>query len=459
MQKNQIGKFYVENLGCAKNQVDAEVMIASLKNSGWTYVPENPDEADLIIVNTCGFIKSAQQEAVDTLLGAKTQYPGKKVIAAGCLAQRWSDELPGLIPELDGLLGNRAPHRVSEIVGEVMDGKKPVFTPDGVDRGEDRKDFFGYDRSVYVKIADGCNHNCRYCAIPLIKGPLVSRPAEEVLAEVDGLLEQGVFELNFVAQDLAAYGSDRAGEPTGGSGLISLLRDILKRNKANRNFWIRLLYLHPDDFPLELLDLMASDDRLLPYLDIPFQHASVKVLRKMGRSGDAESYLELIRTIRTKLPDAVIRSTFLVGHPGEGPNEFQKLISFQEEARLDWLGVFDWSREEGTPAAREKGAFAAKLGASAARRRKVRIEKRQQTITEENLDRWIGREMDLIVEEPVDGEALALCRGVIHAPEVDGSVVLRIENADVGDVIRSRITGRKGLDLQAAPWKERRMGS
>jgi len=456
MQKNENGKFYIENLGCAKNQVDAEVMIASLKKSGWTYVPENPGEADLIIVNTCGFIKNAQQEAVDTLIGAKNQYPGKKVMAAGCLAQRWSDDLPELIPELDGLFGNRAPHRVSETVGEVMDGKKPVFMPDGVDRGEDRKDFFGYDRSVYVKIADGCNHNCRYCAIPLIKGPLVSRPAEEVLAEVDALLAQGVFEMNFVAQDLAAFGSDRDGERPGGSGLMSLLTAILERNKANRNFWIRLLYLHPDDFPLELLDLMASDARLLPYLDIPFQHASVRVLRKMGRSGDAESYLELINTIRTKLPDAVIRSTFLVGHPGEGPKEFQELLSFQEKARLDWLGVFDWSREEGTPAARDKGAFAAKLGASAARRRKARIEKGQQTITEENLDRWIGRDMDQIVEEPVDGEALALCRGAIHAPEVDGSVVLRIENAIVGDVVHSRITGRSGLDLQAVPMNEGR---
>ena len=448
MRKESPGAFYVENLGCAKNQVDAEVMIASLKRSGWTYTPENPENADLIIVNTCGFIKSAQEEAVDTLLGAKRDYPGKKVIAAGCLAQRWADELPDLIPELDGVFGNRAPHRVSETVEQVMHGDRPVFTPEGVDRGEERRDFFGFDRSVFVKIADGCNHNCRYCAIPLIKGPLTSRPAAEVVAEVDGLLERGVFEMNFVAQDLAAFGSDR-GEKNG-FGLIDLLKTILDKPRSNDNFWIRLLYLHPDDFPADLLELMAADQRLLPYLDIPFQHASVPVLRKMGRSGDSSSYLNLIAEIRGKLPDAVVRSTFLTGHPGEGRREFDELLSFQQDAQLDWLGVFDWSREEGTAAAEDKGALAARLAAPTARRRKETLESAQQLITESRLDRWIGREMDILVEEPVEGEELALGRAVIHAPEVDGSVVLHVDAAVTGDVFRASIDGRTGIDLQAS---------
>lgn len=447
------GAFYVENLGCAKNQVDAEVMIASLKRAGWEYSPDHPEDADLIIVNTCGFIKSAQEEAVSTLLGAKREYPGKKVIAAGCLAQRWADELPNLIPELDGVFGNRAPHRVSETVDDVMSGERPIFTPGGVDRGEDRRDFFGFDRSVFVKIADGCNHNCRYCAIPLIKGPLVSRPAAEVVTEVEGLLEQGVFEMNFVAQDLAAFGLDR-GEKHG-SGLISLLKTILDKPRSNENFWIRLLYLHPDDFPRGLLDLMAADTRVLPYLDIPFQHASVSVLRKMGRSGDSAAYLDLIAEIRGKLPDAVVRSTFLTGHPGEGRREFDELLRFQQDARLDWLGVFDWSREEGTPSAGDKGALAARLTASAARKRKELLETHQQLITEERLDRWIGREMDVLVEEPVEGEDLALGRTVIHAPEVDGSVVLHAGGAVTGDVFRARIDGRTGIDLQAEPGNPR----
>ena len=329
-----------------------------------------------------------------------------------------------------------------------MDGRRPVFTPPGVDEGRSRKDFFGFNRSVYVKIADGCNHNCRYCAIPLIKGPLVSRPADEVVAEVHQLITDGAFELNFVAQDLAAFGLDR-GE-LHGQGLTDLLRRILE-NPPEQDFWIRLLYLHPDDFPRTLLDLMAEDTRILPYLDIPFQHAAVPVLRKMGRTGDRAVYLDLIEEIRERLPDSVIRSTFLVGHPGEGRREFDELLRFQEDARLDWLGVFDWSREDGTPAARDRGALAARLSAPRARRRKEDVEKLQQSISQSALDRWIGRDMDILVEEPVNGENLALGRSRVNAPEVDGSVVLHASGLSEGQVVRSRITGRTGLDLQARP--------
>ena len=443
------GAFYVENLGCAKNQVDAEVMIASLKASGWTYVPDDPGAADLIIVNTCGFIRSAQEEALDALMGAKRDYPDKRVIAAGCLAQRWAHQLPGLLPELDGVVGNRAPQRIIESLDAVMAGEKPVFVPEGKDLGADRRDFFGFDRSVFVKIADGCDHRCRYCAIPLIKGPLISRPESEVTAEVDRLLERGAYELNFVAQDLAAYGSDR-GE-RGGSGLIRLLRGILDANRSRDDFRIRLLYLHPDGFPLGLLEVMASDPRLLPYLDIPFQHASTPVLRAMGRSGDADSYLRLIDTVRGRLPEAAVRSTFLLGHPGEGRREFAELLRFQEMAAFEWLGAFEWSREEGTPAARDRGALRTRLGAPAFRRRREEIESRQTPITEKRLDAMIGREMDMLVEEPVDGEDLAIGRGPMHAPDVDGSVVLRAAGTTEGQVIRSRIVGRSGIDLLADP--------
>ncbi len=443
------GVFYVENLGCAKNQVDAEVIIASLKASGWTYAPDNPDSADLIIVNTCGFIRSAQQEALDALMGAKREYPHKRVIAAGCLAQRWAKELSDLLPELDGVFGNRSPRRIAEITEAVMAGKKPVFTPEGENQGADRRDFFGFKRSVFLKIADGCDHRCRYCAIPLIKGPLVSRPEADILAETDALLAQGVYEINLVAQDLSAYGSDR-GE-RGGEGLIRLLRGILDTKRVRDDFRIRLLYLHPDEFPLGLLDLMASDPRLLPYLDIPFQHASAPVLRAMGRSGNTDSYLRLIDTIRGKLPDAAIRSTFLVGHPGEGRREFAELLRFQERAELEWVGVFAWSREEGTPSAEDRGVFFSRFGELIGRRRKEEIEARQTPLTEMRLERMIGREIDVLVEEPVDGEELAIGRGPMHAPEVDGSIVLSLEDSREGDVVRSRITGRSGFDLRGEP--------
>ncbi len=423
-------------------------MIVSLKDAGWEYCPENPDAADLIIVNTCGFIRSAQEEAVETLLGARRDYPEKMIVAAGCLAQRWSDRLPELIPELDGLFGNRAPHRVNELVDGVLEGRMRVFVPKGVDEGRDRRDFFGFDRSVFVKIADGCNHNCRFCAIPLIKGPLVSRPEGEVVDEVLKLLQNGAFELNFVAQDLAAFGLDRGMK--NGSGLISLLRRILDQAPRD-DFWIRLLYLHPDDFPRDILTLMAEDSRILPYLDIPFQHASVPVLRKMGRSGDAESYLDLINEIRDRLPDSVIRSTFLVGHPGEGRREFDELLGFQSKARLDWLGVFDWSREEGTAAAKEKSPLATRLAGPKVRRRRDIISERQNSITAEGLKRWVGRELDILIEEPVDGEDVALGRGFLNAPEVDGSVVVHASGLSEGQVVRARITGVTEVDLQASP--------
>lgn len=446
-------KFYVENLGCAKNQVDAEVMIASLKHQGWTYAPESPEAADLIIVNTCGFIKSAQEEAVNTLLQTRAEYPDKRIIAAGCLAQRWSKELLKLIPELDGVFGNRAPHLVNEAVDGVMAGKKPVFTPEGGTEVPEREDFFGFDRSVYLKIADGCNHNCRFCAIPLIKGSLVSRPMDDVVREAKGLLEDGAFELNLVAQDLVSFGLDRGARH--GQGLVELLKRILESSSGREDFWIRLLYLHPDGFPRELLTLMETHPRILPYLDIPFQHASVPVLRKMGRSGDAQTYLDLIAEIRDRLPNSVIRSTFLVGHPGEGHREFEELQRFQEAGNLDWLGVFSWSREEGTSAAKEKSGLAARLGAPTAERRRKAIEERQLRISGRRLDRWKGHRLDVLIEEPIANEERALGRAFFQAPEVDGCVVVHAvgENSKEfrsGDVVKVRIKGRTGLDLQGA---------
>jgi ribosomal protein S12 methylthiotransferase len=212
-----------------------------------------------------------------------------------------------------------------------------------------------------------------------------------------------------------------------------------------------MLYLHPDKFPPRLPALVASDARLLPYFDVPFQHADAAVLRRMGRAGDGERYLDLIGAVRDAVPDAVIRSTFLVGHPGEGRREFDALLRFQERARLDWLGAFAWSREEGTPAAGDKGALAAAIAAPAARRRREAVEGRQRAITEARLDRWIGREMDVLVEERVEGEALALGRAFPQAPEVDGSVVIHSPSAAPGDVVRCRMAGRAGLDLQAVP--------
>ncbi len=443
-------QFYIENLGCAKNQVDAEVMIAALKRQGYGYLPDNPEAADIIIINTCGFIKSAQEEAVETLLRVRRDYPHKHIVAAGCLAQRWPAELPRLIPELDGVFSDRHPHLIGQTIAQILRIENAASLPDEDETVPMRSDFYGFNRSVYLKIAEGCNHNCRFCAIPIIKGRLRSRPAGQIVNEAIALLDKGAFELNLVAQDLTSFGQDKG--LSSGRGLADLLYHILDRIEDRKHCWIRLLYLHPDSFPRELLDIMASDSRILPYFDIPFQHAAVPVLRKMGRAGSPQAHLDLIAEIRDSISDAVIRSTFLVGHPGEGEKEFDGLLQFQEEAELDWLGVFAWSREEGTASAKDRGTLSSRLHARTAENRRSRIEDRQKTITARCLDRWIGCRLNVLIEEPIQDETMALGRAFFQAPEVDGGIVVHFDSQSrkvfSGDIIKVKITGRTELDLQ-----------
>ena len=306
-------QFYIENLGCAKNQVDAEVMIAALKRQGYGYLPDDPEAADIIIINTCGFIKSAQEEAVETLLRVRRDYPHKHIVAAGCLAQRWPTELPKLIPELDGVFSDRHPHLIGQTIAQILRIENAASLPDEEETVPMRSDFYGFNRSVYLKLAEGCNHNCRFCAIPIIKGRLKSRPADQIVNEASDLLDKGAFELNLVAQDLTSFGQDKG--LASGKGLVDLLYRILDRIEDRKRCWIRLLYLHPDNFPRELLDIMASNSCILPYFDIPFQHASVPVLRKMGRAGQLPGSPR--PDSRNSRPDKRCRDSFNL--PGGAP--------------------------------------------------------------------------------------------------------------------------------------------
>ena len=432
--------FYVENLGCSKNQVDAETIIAALKSAGWQYC-DSPDRAELIIVNTCGFIQSAKEESIQTIFDYRKAYPDRKVLAAGCFAQRYNDSLLDMIPELDGVFGNRAPALIPGILEGVMAGEKPVYIP-GPDLSQPlRDDFLSYRGSAFVKIGEGCNNRCKFCAIPLIKGDLQSRSMDSILEEIKDLVNKGVFELNLVAQDLAGFGTDR-----GTRELPELLRRI---SALEGSFWLRLLYIHPDHFPLDILPLMKADKRILPYFDIPFQHAHPVVLKRMGRKGDRETYLDLIRTLRKEFPEGVIRSSIMTGFPGETRQTFSELERFLTEARLDWAGFFLYSREEGTEAYNYRGALGTKLAARRSARQMARLEELQQKISEEQMDRFVGKEMILIVEEAVQEEPLYLTRGYMQAPEVDGLVVLRAENLEPGQVVRGKIIRRNGLDLEA----------
>lgn len=444
-KKNNRKTFYLENLGCSKNQVDAEVMIASLEKDGWIY-EGSPDNAELIIVNTCGFIEAAKAESIDVTISFRKIYPGKKILMAGCFAQRYGASLLDKIPEIDGVFGNLNLRVVPEIAESVLLGDRPAILPlEGSSRPE-RKSLLSFPGSAYVKISEGCNHRCSYCAIPIIRGNLRSRTVEDVLTEIKGLLDSGIVEINLIAQDLAALGTDRKEKD-----FIKLLNEI---SKLSGKFWIRLLYIHPDFFPLELLDIVAVEKRILPYFDIPFQHASRSVLSGMGRRGSSSEYLELVDTIRNKIPESVIRSTFMVGFPGETAAHRRELLEFQTRASLDWVGTFIYSREEDTRAYSMRGSLAHRFAQPAASKFKRKLELNQVGITERQMDRFIGKTLDILIEEKVEAESMALGRAYLHAAEVDGAVVVLSDKAVPGKLMECRISGRNGIDLEAVPLYE-----
>jgi ribosomal protein S12 methylthiotransferase len=351
--------------------------------------------------------------------------------------QRYRAELERAMGEIDGFVGLNDADTLLRMIGPGSDGRTGSSTTGKMGR-QSRSRFLSFPGSAYVKVAEGCSNHCSYCAIPLIRGELASRPAEDILEEIEELLGNGVVEIVLIAQDLASYGRDR-----GEWELVRLVKSILR---LKGQFWLRLLYLHPDHFPEELLDVVAADPRLLPYFDIPFQHASRTILDRMGRSGSAERYAELVRNIRNRIPDAVIRSTFLVGFPGEREEDFQMLLSFQRDCPLDWVGVFTYSREEGTPAYGMKG----RVGNTVAEARRQMVEQAQIGISERLLERHIGKTLDVLVEERIQGERLYLGRAYLHAPEVDGLVVVKAGRLEAGGICPVRIEARVGIDLEAS---------
>ena len=479
--------YFLDPFGCVKNQVDAENMMAFLDREGWASA-ENAENAELIIINSCGFIESAKQESIDAVLGWRKLFPEKKILLAGCLAQRYAKELAEALPEADGFFGTDDP------AGIVRAAEKAMAAPGAVKRKAAKKALAGLPGtepglrpllslpgSAYVKISEGCNNRCSFCAIPLIRGGLKSRNIQDIARECKTLLGRGIKELCLIGQDTGSYGLDMpagaeaayksaANSPAGLYGLLETL------SRLKGNFRVRLLYIHPDHFPLPILDIMEKDQRILPYFDIPFQHASEKILKAMNRRGNAESYLALIDTIRRKLPDAVIRSTFLTGFPGETAEDFELLLDFQKKARLDWLGCFAYSREENTPAYSMKGRVAKKT----AKDRKRLIEEKQIPITEKQMDRFAGRTFDVLVEEKFEpknsGEgaeeesAIYLGRLPCQAPEVDGaSVIIPVitplstpaitgvsagtKPLELGALVPCRVIARRGIDLEVQPVK------
>ena len=403
-----MNSYFIDPFGCVKNQVDAENMMSHLDNAGWKCV--SAENADLIIVNSCGFIESAKQESINAVIEWRKLYPGKKILLAGCLSQRYKKELTESLTEADDFFGTENIAQITQAALKIIKSKSRT-APGNLSTGE--RPLLSLPGCAYVKISEGCNNCCSFCAIPLIRGKLFSRTITDILEECRILLDRGIKELCIVAQDIGSYGTDE-GDNTSGK-LPELLNAI---SSLKGHFWIRLLYIHPDHFPLPILDLMKRDPRFLPYFDIPFQHACGKILCAMNRHGNKTQYLELLKTIRTRLPNAVIRSTFLLGFPGETEEDFAELLDFQEKAALDWVGCFTYSREEDTAAYSMKGRVSKKTAAN----RRQMIEERQIPITEKNMDRFINQELEVLIEEQID-DNLALGRLYCQAPDIDGAAV------------------------------------
>ena len=436
-------KIYIESLGCAKNQVDSEVLLTIAKEKGYVRVTEAKD-ADLIFVNTCGFIESAKEESINTFFALKGAYPDAKIVLGGCLAQRYAEELE--LEEADAIFGNRDLAAFSDVLDSLDKGDdqivlKPEY-PDPDREKDEREEYLSMPRSCYLKISEGCDHRCSYCAIPIIRGGLRSRSEDRIIDEAKELIRKGFFEINLIAQDLGAYGTDFDGK----SHFCDLLTKLAS---LEGDFRLRLLYIHPDTFPEELISIVKNSEKIIPYFDIPFQHSSERVLRKMRRFGNTEKYLALINRIRSEIPEAVIRTTLMLGFPGEEREDFDELLSFVHQARFDWMGSFLYSREEDTPAFDMRDEKAHEKAVKRAARWKNELEELQSAITEERLQGFVGKKYTALVEENIQGEDLSIARIYSQAPEVDGLTVIMGEGIAPGDVVEVGIRAVRGVDLEA----------
>jgi len=440
-------RYFLDPFGCVKNQVDAENMMSHLNKAGWENVSEAED-AELIIVNSCGFIESAKQESINAVLEWRKLYPSKKILLAGCLAQRYAKELAESMPEADGFFGVDNIAQITQTAANLVTGAKAASISHNTNSHDGERPLLSLPGSAYVKISEGCSNCCSFCAIPLIRGGLVSRTIPDILEECNALLNRGIREICIIGQDIGSFGADAENA----AKLPELLEAI---SSLKGHFWVRLLYIHPDHFPLKILDLMEKDSRFLPYFDIPFQHASSKILTAMNRHGNAETYLALLKTIRARLPNAVIRSTFLLGFPDETEQDFAQLLDFQQKANLDWLGCFVYSREEGTAAYSMKGRVSAKT----AKERKQIIEEHQIPITEKNMERFVNQNMDVLAEEQIAAneadtdEPLWLGRLYCQAPDIDGAAVIVKSkasemNPQLGNFAKCKVIARRGFDLE-----------
>src|SRR6266542_4016349 len=445
------------SLGCAKNLVDAEIMLGSVLQRGME-ITSHADDADVLVINTCAFIDSAKEESIEAILEAHQQRelnkrPNQKLIVSGCMSQRFSSELHESLPEVDAFIGLDQVKELGAIVEKLLskEGRdedvdldfvtaRPGYIPD-------------YDtprfrltpaHSAYVKIAEGCNHPCSFCVIPQMRGKHRSRPPQSVLAEIRGLVGEGVREINLISQDTTYYGMDlwrkKAGprqpvDSTQGPTLAALLREV---QKIEGEFWVRLLYTHPAHWSDELIETIAECDKVARYIDIPLQHIDESMLGRMRRETSRAHIEKLIDRLRVGIPGVALRTTFIIGFPGETEAEFETLLNFIERTRFERLGIFKYSPEEGSRAAKMPNQIAAKVK-NARYRMAMSI---QQQIAYEVAREKVGSELKLLVDQP------HVARSEDDAPDVDTRIVLS-KAAPVGEFVWRGITGSRGYDLLA----------
>lgn len=436
------------SLGCDKNTVDSEIMIQLLAEKGYEIVKED-DQAEVIVVNTCGFIQDAKEESINTLIEMgqyKESGKLKALVATGCLAERYADQIFEELPEVDAVVGTGSYEKIVDVVEELIHGGRGIRAQEDAGQRD-----LGYRKRVlttpgyygYVKIAEGCDNRCTYCVIPKLRGPFRSRKEEDILREVRDMAEEGVKELMIVAQDITKYGKDWDGV----SRLPELLRKIAQVDGIH---WIRLLYCYPEDITPELIQVIAEEPKIVHYVDMPIQHCSDGVLKRMGRHHTKQQLLDVIRALREAVPDIALRTTLITGFPGETEEDFQEMREFIQEVRFDRLGVFAYSQEEDTPAARMPD----QIPEEEKERRKDILMELQQRISSEKSQEMAGQSLEVIIEGQIPGEEeeegtkVYSARTYRDAPDIDGFLFLSSSQEYLsGDFVQTQVVGAYEYDL------------
>lgn len=433
--------FNLVSLGCAKNLVDSEIMTGTLIASGWQ-LTQDPAESAVIIVNTCGFIQPAVEEAIDEILSLakyKEEDSAKKLVVAGCLVQRYQERLVDELPEVDLWVGTEAPDRLADYIERLISGDKSVLHLPArrlmnvsMDRALSHPYF-----SSWLKITEGCDNRCAYCMIPSIRGDLRSRPVNDLIAEAKLLESKGVKEINLIAQDLTAYGDDLGKKDT----LSLLLQNVIGETTIP---WIRLLYLYPNRISTDLIEIIRDNQSIVPYLDIPFQHVQDAVLARMNRLYTQKELYILIDNLKKQIPDIALRTTFLLGFPGEKEADIQAVERFMQDVQFDHVGVFPYANEEGCPS--EK--YGDQIPEEEKQARVDRILSMQRDISKKRLERFIGTTQDVLVEGVSEETDLLLQgRTRYQAPEIDGKVYINEGVVNPGEIVQVEITEAHIYDL------------